>query len=142
MIRKLISHLWSARREFAKYFVIGCSGVVLDVGSLYALKQYLGLRPIAAVVINQAVLINYVFLLNKYWAFKAKGVTHRQVMRFYALAGVNYLISIAWMWTFNEHFGVNYLLVRLANIALAVGWNFLLYKHWVYRISPINVIPT
>ncbi len=133
MIKKLILHLWSARREFAKYFITGVSGVILDVGSLYLLKEFAHVKPVVAVIINQAVLINYVFFINKYWSFKVKGVTHKQIVRFYCLAGGNYLFSVGWMWVFNEQWQFNYLIVRLVNVALAVAWNFLLYKHWVYK---------
>ncbi len=121
------------RREFAKYFIIGISGLVLDIGSLYVFKEYVHLRPVTAVIVNQVFLLNYVFFLNKYWAFKSKGITHKQMVRFYILALMNYTISIGWMYFFNEHLHFNYLIVRLANVALSVAWNFLLYKYWVYR---------
>jgi len=133
MLKKLFLHFWSMRHQFARYFVIGLGAVVLDVGSLYLLKQYLHLRPVVAVIINGIFLINYVFFLNKYWAFKSTGVTHKQIVRFFILAGVNYVISITWMYIFNHKLGFNYLLVRVANIALSVAWNFLLYKYWVYK---------
>lgn len=144
MFKKLILHLWAARREFIRYFIIGVSGVTLDIGSLYILKEYAHLSAVVAVIINQAFLINYAFLLNKYWAFKAKGIGRKQMMRFYSLAGINYIFSIGWMWFFHERLGFNYLIMRLTNIALAVAWNFLLYKHWVYgekaKISQVEAL--
>lgn len=121
------------RHQFVRYFIIGFSGVFLDVGTLYLLKEYLHFRPVVAVIINGILLINYVFFLNKYWAFKSTGVTHKQIVRFFLLAGVNYVIAVGWMYIFNEKLGLNYLLVRVANIALSVTWNFLLYKYWVYK---------
>lgn len=133
MIKKLILHLWSMRQQFARYFVVGLGAVILDVGSLYLLKQYLHLRPVVAVIVNQVFLLNYVFFLNKHWAFKSKGVTHKQIVRFFILAGLNYAIAIGWMLFFNEKLGINYLLARVSNIALSVAWNFLLYKYWVYK---------
>lgn len=136
MVKKLILHFWSLRKEFARYFIIGVSGVVLDIGSLYAFKEFLHLHPITAVIINQFFLINYVFFLNKRWAFRAKGVTRQQMVRFFILSGFNYAFSVAWMWAGNHRLEFNYLLVRLSNIILAVAWNFLLYKYWVYRESP------
>ncbi len=146
MLKKFILHLWGARREFAKYFIIGVSGVALDVGSLFTLKEYFHFSAVMAVVVNQLFLINYGFLLNKYWAFKSKGIAQQQMIRYYLLALANYLFSITWMWFFHDHLGYNYLLIRIANIALAVAWNFLLYKHWVYhekaeisQIKPIIV---
>ena len=136
MLLNVIRKLWSLRREFIKYFVVGVSGLVLDVGSLYAFKEFLHLRPVTAVIINQAFLLNYVFFLNKYWAFKSRGVTRAQMVKFYTLAGINYVISVAWMYFFNEHLGVNYLLARMSNVALAVAWNFLLYRFWVFKQVP------
>ena len=133
MLKKVFLHFWSLRREFIRYFVIGTSGVVLDIGTLYLLKEYVHLRPVVAVVLNQIFLVNYAFFLNKLWAFKAKGVTHRQMIKFFILAGFNYLFSVGWMWFFNEVRHFNYLLVRIIGIILSVGWNFLLYKHWVYK---------
>lgn len=133
MLKKLFLHFWSMRQQFARYFVIGLGAVVLDIGSLYLLKEYLHLRPVIAVVINGIFILNYVFFLNKYWAFKSTGVTHKQIVRFFILAGINYGVAIGWMYIFNHKIGFNYLLVRIANIALSVAWNFLLYKYWVYK---------
>lgn len=133
MFKNIFLHLWSMRHQFVRYFIIGFSGVFLDVGSLYLLREYLHVRPVMAVIINGIFLLNYVFFLNKHWAFKSTGVTHKQVVRFLILSGVNYAISVTWMYIFNEKMGFNYLLVRVANIALSVAWNFLLYKHWVYK---------
>lgn len=133
MIKKIILYFWSMRHQFARYFIIGFSGVILDVGSLYLLKQYLQLRPVVAVIINGIFLLNYVFFLNKHWTFKSNGITHEQIIRFFILAGFNYAVSIGWMFFFNEKIGINYLLTRISNIALAVAWNFLLYKYWVYK---------
>ena len=138
MLKKLITYLWSLRHQFVKYFIIGFSGVILDISSLFLLKNYGHLRPVWAVVINQIFLLNYVFFLNKYWAFKVQGFAHKQAVRFLVVAGFNYVISIGWMIVFNEKFGLNYLIVRTANIAIAVAWNFLLYRYWVYAFTEIE----
>lgn len=132
-IELFIAKAWGARRQFSKYFVTGVSALILDILSLFVFKEYFGMRPVVAVIVNQAILLNYVFLINKFWSFGARGMGHRQAVRFYVLAGCNYLFSVAWMWLINERMGVYYLLARMINIALAVTWNFLLYKFWVYK---------
>lgn len=123
------------RREFAKYFIIGISAFVLDLGSLFWLKERMGFSPVTAVIINQIFILNYVFFLNQRWSFRAKGATHKQIARFYLLALGNYLFSIFWMWLMHKQFNLNYLVARVANIIMAVAWNFFLYKYWIYRIS-------
>ena len=120
-------------QQFRRYFTVGCSGVVLDLASLYLLKTTIGLTPVVAVIINQVGMAAYIFLLNKYWVFGSSGAFTRQVTRYITLMIVNYGIAIGWMWFFNSYLGFNYLLMRLANIALATVWNFLLYRFFVYR---------
>jgi putative flippase GtrA len=149
-MRLLLQKLWSLRREFAKYFVIGVSAYTLDVGSLGILKHYFGVNPTLAVVLNQPPILLFVFFLNKYWSFQVTGMTHRQLVRFLTVALMNYCIAITWMWFFTYFLHVDaiitrlipfiagtraILLVRTANIILAVGWNFALYKYWVYKVE-------
>ena len=135
MILKFLRLLWSNRRQFIKYFITGVSAVILDIASLFVLKEYAGMRPMLAVVVNQFFILNFVFFVNKHWSFKANGATTRQVGRFLIVAGGNYIIAIVWMWFFNERLGLNYLLARVINIAVAVAWNFLLYRYFVYAIT-------
>lgn len=136
---RLIQHLWSLRQQFAKYFLIGITAFVLDIGSLYLLKEYADLSPVISIVLNQIVIVNLVFYLNKTWSFQSIGQTHKQIIRFYILAVVNYLISIIWMGAMHNYLHINYLIARIANIILAVAWNFLLYRYWVYH-TKIEII--
>lgn len=135
MLKKIIRQFLS--KQFFRYFLIGISGVALDIGSLYILKTYFDMRPVTAVIVNQLLMLNYIFFLNKKWSFGASGLTHQQMVRFYILAGINYLFSIFWMWVLNENLSVHYLITRIMNIALAVSWNFLLYKFWVFADKKI-----
>lgn len=136
MLIKLLRFIWSVRRQFIRYFATGVSAVVLDIATLYILKEYFGMRPLMAVVINQIFLLNFVFFMNKYWSFKAQGTTAVQAVKFLCVACLNYSVAVAWMWFFNERVGINYLIARIMNIAVAVAWNFLLYRYFVYRAKP------
>ncbi len=140
-MKQLVLHLWSIRKQFFRYFLVGFSGLFLDMGSLYLLADYWHLTPYLAVMINGVFMINYIFFLNKHWTFKSQGVTHKQIVRFLILSGVNYLISIGWMFVFNEKMGINHLIARLMNILLSVAWNFVLYKYWVYKHEEVLAVP-
>ena len=129
----VIQKLWHARWQFAKYFSIGLTAFFLDIGSLYALKEYAHFSPVEAVITNQPLIILFVFWTNKKWSFQAKGQTHAQLIRFISLALTNYGISVLWMWFFAHILDVHYLMAKMANVILAVSWNFLAYKYWVYR---------
>ena len=141
MIKRSISYLWSLRRQFAKYFIVGFSGVILDLGTLILLKEKLNLLPVVAVIINQAFLLAYNFSLNKYWTFRNQEIPHKQIVRYGILAGFNYTITVGAMYVFNHILHFDYRIVRLATIVIAVGWNFFLYKYWVYKAeirNPLN----
>lgn len=131
----MFQKFWSLRFEFFRYFITGISAFILDIGTLFLLKEYANFSAVLSVIINQILMVNYVFFINKYWSFKAKGVTHKQMIRFFILALFNYFFSIFWMWLFNHKLGVYYIYTRIMNVLLAVAWNFLLYKFWVYKIK-------
>ncbi|KKS30979.1 MAG: membrane protein [Candidatus Amesbacteria bacterium GW2011_GWA2_42_12] len=151
-MRKIFSYLYSVRKQFLNYFITGISGTILDIGLLFLFTNVGHMRPVFAVMINQLVVFGYIFLLNKYWTFRATGTTHKQVMRFLVVYAGNYCIAVAWMWLFTErfNFGANLghiylllevyynILVRMANIALSICWNFLIYKYFVYRSEPLR----
>ncbi len=129
----LLEKIWSWRHQFIKYFIIGISGVVLDMGLLWLFKEKGKIRAVEAVALTQIFTLSYNFLLNKYWAFKNKGLNHKQMIRYLLTAGANYVFAVVFMWVFNEKMGFNYLIVRLASIAIMVSWNFLLYRFWIFR---------
>jgi putative flippase GtrA len=136
MWQKYYQLFWAQRKQLLRYFITGVSAVVLDIITLYIFKEYWHLKPVVAVIINQILMLNYVFFINKYWSFEEKNRTSKkQVTRFFILASFNYIFSVFCMWGLNEKLAFNYLLVRMFSIALMTAWNFLIYKFWVYRVD-------
>ncbi|PIZ96461.1 MAG: hypothetical protein COX80_01155 [Candidatus Magasanikbacteria bacterium CG_4_10_14_0_2_um_filter_33_14] len=133
MIKKTFSYFWSVRHQFTKYFIVGISGVFLDLATLIFFKEFFGFNATVAVVCNQILMLTYNFLLNKYWSFKNKEIPQKQIVRYLILAGFNYFFSVGVMYLFNHLVNYDYRLVRIATIAVMVLWNFFLYKYWVYR---------
>lgn len=134
--------MYGMREQFIRYFVTGCSAVLIDIGCLWLFKEKFGVSPRWALAIYQVFLINYVFLMNKYWSFKSKGTPRDQIIRFYVVALLNYVIGIGWIWFWHDRQGINAYAARVANIACAVGWNFFLYKYWVYATSSLQSTPS
>lgn len=133
MRQKIKAFILASKRQLFFYVVIGGSAFILDMGFLIFFKEILRVKPVITVIFSQIIIINYVFFLNKHFSFQSLGRTHRQIAKFYLLAGWNYLFGIGWMGLLNEIWHWNYLVVRVAGIVLAVSWNFLLYKFWVYK---------
>ena len=141
MIKRTIAYFWSVRREFAKYFIVGFSGLFFDMGTLILFKEKFGMAPVVAVILNQIILLNYNFLLNKYWSFRNREMPHKQLVRYFILTAFNYIFAVGTMYFFNHILNFDYRFVRIATIAIMVSWNFLLYKYWVYRVeNPVSPI--
>ena len=133
MIKRIIQYFWRVRFEFTKYFVIGFSGMFLDIATLVLFKEVFGMWATLAVVFNQIIVIAYNFTLNKYWSFKNKALLHKQFVRYKLVFAANYFIAVWAMYVFSERFEFDYRIVRISTIALSVSWNFLIYKYWVYQ---------
>jgi putative flippase GtrA len=125
--------IYEARRQLIKYFIVGLISVVLDIYSLVLIKEALAINPVAAVALNQLLIIFFNFALNKYWSFGNRNLPYRQFVRYLILTAFDYGFGILTMYLFHQLLGLNYLIVRLATIAVMVSWNFLLYKFWIYR---------
>ena len=132
-IKKICSHGWSVRHQFAKYFIVGFTGYLLNLGLLIFAKEVLGISAVVATAIIGLLLLVFNFVLNKYWSFKEKTMPHKQVVRYLILVAVNYVFSIVIMYFFHELLKFDYRLVNFATTAIMVAWNFPLYKYWVYK---------
>ncbi len=133
MLKKTIKYLWSLRWQFAKYFVVGISGVAIDFSIMIGLKELAGINPVAATAISQIFSIAFIFTANKYWSFGSHHQTKRQLFRYSLVLGFDYAYTVAMMYAGTDWLGFDYRLVRLVTIAIQVIWNFFLYKYFVYR---------
>lgn len=128
----VVERLYQSRYQIAKYLLVGCSTVVLDLTTLVFLKEYVRLSAVWAVVVNQVFVFLYNFSLNKYWSFLNFALPYRQFVRYLTLAAFNYGISILSMIIIHTWLHYDYRLVRLGSIMLVASWNFFFYKYWVY----------
>ena len=139
MIKKGLIFCWSHRHQFAKYFIVGISGLLIDITTLIFFKEVIGLTPVIAVVVNQILLLCYNFTLNKYWSFRDKALPHKQIVRYFTLAIFNYSFAVIMMAIFNGKLEFDYRLVRIGTIAIMVSWNFIILKYWVYKKVSNNI---
>tara|TARA_Y100001970_G_scaffold274265_1_gene373730 strand:- start:240 stop:689 length:450 start_codon:yes stop_codon:yes gene_type:complete len=133
MINRCFIFLRSIRKQFFCFFVVGITGLAIDMASLVFLKEVFGIRPIYAVIVSQIGVLVYNFSLNKFWSFENTQRPHKQAVRYTTLAGANYLFSVVVMYIFTEMLSFDYRIVRIASIGCMGCWNFFLYKYWVYK---------
>lgn len=133
-MKTIFSFVWSHRGQIGRYLVVGGSGFVLDVGILYALKQFFGVSATWGVVCSQAIVVGYNFFLNKYWSFQSLDHGRTQFVKYIFLVGVNYATGVGAMYLFHDVVGYYYVWVRVVTVGCFVPINFLFYKYWIYRV--------
>jgi putative flippase GtrA len=134
--------------EFAKFAVIGVTGVVITNAVYDLLFLHLGVGPVTSTTIATVVAAIATYLGNRYWSFRARQRTGavREIVVFAVLNGIGLLIQ-------DGAVGFNYYLLHLghdklaglaalnAGIALATLFRFWSYRRFVW-VKPTGLLTT
>ncbi len=139
-----IKHLLSLMRRtgeltrFLKFCLVGGSGVIVNEGLLWILKQFAGMPLLLSNIISIEVSIISNFVLNDSFTFadrRAPGT--RSFLRrlgkfnFVSLVGAGINLGITQLLT--HVFNLHYLLANLVGIAIAILWNYLANRGWTWK---------
>ncbi len=125
-----------ARHAF-QYYLVGTSGVFVNLGILYALKEYGGLWYLLSSAIAIYVSMTTNFILNKTWTFKDTMAKQRTIFmygKFIAISLVGMIIQLGFNYIFVDRLSMYYLLAALISILIASGVNFVLNRHITFGI--------
>ena len=120
-----------------KYYLVGASGVLVNLGILYILKEYAGLWYLASSAIAIYISVTTNFLLNKAWTFKdtmVKQSTFFMYVKFIGISIIGMLIQLGFNYLFVDVMNMYYLLAAFISIAIASGVNFMLNRHITFGI--------
>ena len=126
-----------ARHAF-KYYLVGASGVLVNLGILYALTEFAGLWYLLSSSIAIYLSITTNFVLNKIWTFRDANMKERAVLtygKFVSVSLVGLLIQLGFNYLFVEELKLYYLVAALISIAIASSANFMLNRHWTFGIK-------
>jgi len=119
------------------YYVVGGIGVLVNLGILYALKEYVGLWYLASSAIAIYVSMTTNFFLNKAWTFKdamVKQSTLFMYFKFIAISIIGMLIQLGFNYMFVNNIHMYYLVAALISIVIASGVNFVLNRKITFGI--------
>jgi putative flippase GtrA len=122
-------------RRMVLYVAVGLIGFGVDFGLLVFFREVVGTPVWAATTIAFWGSLAVVFLSNKYLTFGARGMGHRQIVKYFVLLGVNYVVTLGII-ALAERTGVGYQWGKVASVALTTVWNYFAYQFWVFRVSP------
>jgi len=124
--------------RFIRFCLVGASGVLVNMGLLWLLTEYVGLFYLisAAISIESSIISN--FVLNDFFTFpdrRAKGRSQffGRLRKFNLVSLGGLCVNMAVLWTLTSVFGVYYLVSNLFGIAAAMLWNYLVNFWWTWK---------
>ncbi|MGI0082895.1 MAG: GtrA family protein [Nitrosopumilaceae archaeon] len=126
-----------ARHAF-KYYLVGASGVIVNLGILFTLTEFAGLWYLLSSSIAIYTSITTNFILNKIWTFKDTEMRQRTVLMYVKFIGVSLAgmgIQLGFNYLFVDKLHLYYLLAALISIGIASSVNFVVNRHWTFGIK-------
>jgi len=139
-----LKHLLSLMRRqgelarFGKFLLVGASGVAVNEGLLWLLRDFAGL-PLwgaSAIAVEASILSN--FFLNDAFTFadrRESGAAARlkRLGKFNVVSLAGLGINVGVLLLLTNLTGVHYLLANLAAIAVATLWNYFVNSRWTWK---------
>jgi len=126
-------------QRIIKFLIVGTSGLIVNIGSLYILKEFCKLHYLLAgfIAIELSIINN--FLLNSFWTWKDRMVASLKIflfrlIKFNISTGLTTLfINLFVLWVLTEFLHIYYLFSQLIGIILGTIINYLIYHYWVFK---------
>lgn len=119
-------------KKFAKFSLVGLSGVGVNSGLLFVLYQMLRLPLVlsSAAAVEAAIISN--FLLNTYWTFREPSPSLHRFAKFNLVSLGGMIITVTTLQSLVSLVGMHYQMANLIGIAFATIWNFGMNLLWTW----------
>ena len=121
-----------------KYYLVGASGILVNLGILFVLTEFVGLWHLLSSTVAIYASITSNFLLNKAWTFRDTAIKQRDFLMYGKFIGVSLVgmgIQLGFNYMFVEKLSVYYLLAALMSIMIASSVNFVLNRRLTFGIK-------
>lgn len=126
---------------FIKYCIVGVSGTIIDVLSLYIFVEYFKIPLIPAATLSFILAVINNFLLNKIWTFQNKSKNYKKLfIKFLFISIIGLGINNSLLYLFTNIFGIWYIFSKLLTSGFVLSWNFLANNFWTFKQKPQNYI--
>ena len=121
--------------QFFRYFFVGGTAFLVDIGSLYILTEFFGIYYLisATIAFILGLIANY--LLSISWVFNKRTLDSKK-MEFgvFTIIGIiGLVLNAVLMWFFTEYLSIYYMLSKIIAAAIILFWNFSARKFVLFR---------
>lgn len=122
--------------KFIKFAVVGFSGVLVDFGITFLLKEKAKLSKYISNAIGflGATASNYV--LNRYWTFYEQGKDARltEFSKFFGIAIIGLCLNTLVIYLLHEKWKWNFYFSKFVGIMVVSLWNFFANYHYTFSV--------
>ena len=129
--------VWNEWTKVVRFGLVGLSGILVNMGLLYALTEVAGLYYLvsAAIAIELSIVNNFVW--NDVWTFKSArnlrfGRRIQRILSFQAVSMGGLIINMGVLYILADIAGVYYLAANLAGIFVAFAWNYMVNRRYTW----------
>ena len=136
--KKEISGFSLFAKQAIKYYSVGGSGVLVNLGILYALTDFMGLWYIASQVIAISISISSNFLFNRFWTFSDSIQEQRNsvmYVKFIIVSLIGMGIQLGITFALVENIALYYMYAAGIGIVVAGAINYVVNRRWTFGIK-------
>ena len=125
-------------KQAIKYYSVGGSGVLVNLGILYALTDFMGLWYIASQVIAISISISSNFLFNRFWTFSGSIQEQRNsvmYVKFIIVSLIGMGIQLGITFALVENIALYYMYAAGIGIVVAGAINYVVNRRWPFGIK-------
>lgn len=125
-------------KHAAKYYAVGASGILVNLGLLYYLTEYVGLWYFLSYALAISVSITSNFILNKFWTFRDSIDSQKTIVmyvKFVSVSMVGMAIQLGSVYVLVESLMIYYMLAALISICIAGAINFIINRRWTFGVK-------
>jgi len=125
-------------KQAAKYYAVGASGVLVNLGLLFYLTEYVGLWYFFSYTLAISASITSNFILNKFWTFRDSINSQRTIVMYVKFTSVSFLgmaIQLGSVYFLVESLSIYYMLAALISISIAGAINFIINRSWTFGVK-------
>ena len=125
-------------KQAVKYYIVGGTGVLVNLGILYELTDFVGFWYMASQVIAISISITTNFFFNRFWTFKSSIQDQRNSVMYLkflivSLIGMGIQLVITYVLVENSIF--NYMYAAGVGIAVAGAINYVVNRRLTFGIK-------
>jgi putative flippase GtrA len=133
LLIKLVSKTLADPWQVVRYLVGGFSAFVVDFGVGYFLYRVVQVPAGLTPLVGAPLVVSYAFSVQKFFTFKNRHLSRRQLFLYILLIVENNLISMAGLWLLVQVLGIDFRLAKFLVMGAIVANNFPLFKFLIFK---------